>query len=75
MKILYIELSDCILCEICTEMCPSVFRSNEAGFIEIFDVSEGDVAAVDEAIKYCPADCIHWDETSIDYKQKKLGKY
>jgi ferredoxin len=71
MKILYIELSDCILCEICTEMCPSVFRSNEAGFIEIFDVAEGDVAAVQEAIKYCPADCIHWDETSIDIKKGK----
>jgi ferredoxin len=43
-------------------MCPSVFRLNETGFIEIFDVADGDVAAVEEAIKYCPADCIHWDE-------------
>ena len=71
MKIVHIELSECILCEICTEMCPSVFRLNEAGFIEICDVTEGDVAAVQEAIKYCPADCIHWDETSIGYKRRK----
>jgi ferredoxin len=71
MKIVTIELSDCIFCEICTEMCPSVFRLNEAGFIEICDVTEGDVAAVQEAIKYCPTDCIYWDETSIDYKRTK----
>ena len=62
MKSVYIELSECILCEICTEVCPSVFKLNEAGFIEIHDVPEGDVATVEEAIKYCPADCIHWDE-------------
>ena len=48
MKIVYIELSECILCEICTEMCPSVFKLNEAGFIEIYDVPQGDVAAVDD---------------------------
>jgi ferredoxin len=62
MKTLYIELSECILCEVCTEVCPSVFRLNEAGFIEIFDVGEADKPAVAEAIKYCPTDCIHWDE-------------
>jgi ferredoxin len=62
MKVVYIELSECILCEICTEMCPSVFKLNAAGFIEIYDVLEGDVTVVEEAIKYCPANCIHWDE-------------
>lgn len=62
MKKVYIELSECILCEVCTEVCPSVFKLNEAGFIEVVEVSEDDETAVEEAIKYCPADCIHWDE-------------
>jgi len=61
-KTLFIELSECILCEVCTEVCPSVFRLNAAGFIEVSDVPEGDESAVAEAIKYCPTDCIHWDE-------------
>ena len=62
MKIPIVELSDCILCEVCTEVCPSVFRLNAANYIEILPLDSYPEAQVDEAIKNCPADCIFWQE-------------
>ena len=61
MKIPVVELSDCIKCEICIEVCPTVFRMNEAGFIEVLDLEQYLEAQVEEAIKNCPADCISWN--------------
>ena len=61
MKIPVVELSECILCEICVEVCPEVFRLNDAGYIEVIDLGSYPDQTVDEAIKNCPADCIHWD--------------
>ncbi len=58
MKIPVIELADCILCGVCIDVCPSVFRLNEAGYIEVEDLLEYPETEVDEAIKNCPADCI-----------------
>ena len=60
MKIPTIELSDCILCDVCVEICPAVFRHNEADFIEIMDLRAYPEEEVDEAIKNCPKDCIYW---------------
>jgi len=57
-----VELSDCILCEICTEVSPSVFRMNDAGYIEVADLQSYPEAEVNDAIKNCPADCISWEE-------------
>ena len=62
MKILIIELSDCILCDVCVEICPAVFRHNEAGYIEVVDLTTYPEDGVDEAIKNCPKDCISWDK-------------
>ncbi len=62
MKIPVIDLSQCDDCEACIEVCPSVFRRNEAGYIEVVDVAEYREDEVDEAIKNCPADCITWEE-------------
>ena len=62
MKIPEIELSDCILCEVCVEVCPSVFRMNDAGYIEVADLSAYPATEVEEAIKNCPVDCIYWAE-------------
>ena len=58
-----VELSDCILCGVCEAVCPSVFRLNEAGYIEVIEQSSYPETEVDEAIKNCPADCIAWEET------------
>jgi ferredoxin len=62
MKRPVVELSDCIRCEVCRECCPAVFRMNDAGFVEVADLSEYPEDEVNEAIKNCPADCIVWED-------------
>ncbi len=62
MKIPIVELSDCILCGVCEEDSPSVFKLNDSGFIEVAKLSEYPEEEVGEAIKNCPGNCIFWDE-------------
>jgi len=62
MKKPVVELSECSLCEVCTEICPSVFRLNDAGYIEVEELSSYPESEVDEAIKSCVSDCIYWEE-------------
>jgi ferredoxin len=62
MKRPVVELSDCTRCGICVEVCPEVFRMNEAGFITVADLENYPESDVDEAIKNCPEDCIYWEE-------------
>jgi ferredoxin len=62
MKIPVVELSECIKCEVCVEVCPAVFRMYDAGYIDVADLSSYPEPEVEEAIKNCPADCIHWAE-------------
>lgn len=57
-----VELSECILCELCSQVCPSVFRLNSLGYIEVLDLPSYPQEEVDEVIKHCPADCIYWEE-------------
>lgn len=57
-----VELSDCITCGVCVEICPHLFRMNDAGFVEVIDLSSYPESDVNDAIKYCPVDCIHWEE-------------
>lgn len=58
-----IELSDCICCEVCTAVCPTVFVRNDAGYIEVQELPVYPENEVDEAIKNCPANCIFWKES------------
>ena len=58
MKKPVVELSECILCEVCIEACPGVFSMNEAGFIQVAALTVYPEPEVEEAIKNCPADCI-----------------
>lgn len=46
----------------CLEVCPEVFSYNDAGYIEIVELSEYPARDVDEAIMFCPEDCITWLE-------------
>ena len=62
MKRPLVELSTCILCEVCTSVCPAVFSFNSAGYIEVADLPVYPEEAVTEAINNCPADCISWSE-------------
>ena len=62
MEIPVVELSDCIVCGVCVEACPEVFRLNDAGYIEVIELDEYPETEANEAVKNCPADCIYWQE-------------
>ena len=62
MKKPVVELSDCTLCGTCVEACPSVFKINDAGFLEVIELDRYPEDEVNEAIMYCPEDCIYWEE-------------
>ena len=61
MKAPVIELSDCIVCGVCIEACPQVFRMNAAGYVAVIEMTSYPEADVNEAIKNCPVDCIYWN--------------
>jgi ferredoxin len=60
MKTPIVELSDCIVCGVCVETCPRVFHLNDAGYIEVIDMADYPESEVNDAIKYCPVNCIYW---------------
>lgn len=60
MKVPVIDLGECVDCDACLDLCPSVFRRNDAGYIEVVDLEAYPEEEVEEAIKNCPADCIAW---------------
>ena len=62
MKLPLVELSHCISCGVCAEVSPEVFRLNDTGYIEITELEIYPKDEVNEAIKYCPTDCINWIE-------------
>jgi len=62
MKVPAVDLSRCSLCGACIAVCPSAFRLNEAGYIEVIERISYPEIEVDEAIKYCPEDCIYWED-------------
>jgi len=62
MKIPVVDLSRCSVCGVCIEVCLMVFRLNDAGYIEVTELSSYPETQVNEAIKYCPEDCIYWEE-------------
>ena len=57
-----IDIGACTLCMGCVEVCPDVFRYNDAGYIEIVELDRYAENVVDEWIKFCPEDCISWIE-------------
>ena len=58
-----IDLGACSRCGGCIEVAPEVFRFCEgSGFVAVCDLDYYDAELVDEAIKFCPEDCIHWVE-------------
>ncbi len=57
-----IDLGECVLCEICIDVCPEVFKLNELGYIEVEDLLIYPEEGVDEAVRNCPSSCISWEE-------------
>ena len=63
MRVPVVDIVACSLCMGCVEVCPDVFRLNEdTGYIEVAHLDAYPEQLVDEAIKYCPEDCIVWSE-------------
>ncbi len=62
MKMPVIDLAECVDCDACLEMCPTVFTRKDAGYIQVVDLEEYPEEEVEECIKYCPAQCIDWEE-------------
>ena len=56
-----VDLSRCILCDVCHAACPEVFVLTDAGYIDVMDMDEYPETDVDEAIKNCPTGCIAWE--------------
>ena len=55
-----VDLSQCILCGVCVEVCPAVFSISDLGYVQITEMETYPTAEVDEAVKNCPVDCISW---------------
>ncbi len=56
-----IDLGACSRCGGCIEVAPHVFRfCAGSGFVEVCELDYYDTELVDEAIKFCPEDCIYW---------------
>lgn len=54
-----IDQDECIGCEACVELCPSVFRFDEdEGVAKVIEGADAGSDCVDEAIASCPAGCI-----------------
>ena len=62
MKIPEIDLSECVDCEACLDLSPTVFRKNDAGYIETIELAEYPEEEINEIIKNCPAQCVTWIE-------------
>jgi ferredoxin len=65
-KVPQIDLSRCVDCEACIEVCPEVFQRNEAGYIEVAEVTDCSEELIWEAIACCPRDCIEWEGHESD---------
>jgi ferredoxin len=62
MRVPIVDIGRCTLCLGCVEVCPTVFRLNDSGYIQVADLPVYPEDEVEEAIKYCPEDCICWEE-------------
>ena len=57
----FIDHDGCIACELCTEICPSVFQMHEDGdYAEVYvdEVPEEDIADAEDARDSCPTEVI-----------------
>jgi ferredoxin len=58
-----IDLGRCSGCLGCVEIAPEVFHFNpDTGLIEVIEGFADAEQLVDEAICFCPEDCICWEE-------------
>lgn len=70
-RIPVVDQDCCISCEVCTQICPEVFRmtGEEHGGhdhgehkSEVYNPTGAPEAKIEEAMDACPAACIYWQE-------------
>lgn len=62
-RIPVIDTETCIACGNCEQVCPEVFRLNEAlGHSEVINPQGAPAAQIQDAIDQCPAQAIRWQE-------------
>lgn len=60
---LVVDIGACSRCGACVELAPQIFRLREdTGLIEVIEGAQLDEQAIAEAMKYCPEDCIFWED-------------
>lgn len=58
-----VDLGACTGCESCLVVAPEVFSWQPAGgYLEVAELPAYPEAAVDEAIRLCPARCLAWED-------------
>lgn len=62
MKHPVVDLSECIVCGVCVDVCPDVFELSDAGYINVSELEAYPEPEVEDAIRNCPVDCIRWEE-------------
>ncbi|MEW5725172.1 MAG: ferredoxin [Thermodesulfobacteriota bacterium] len=55
-----LDLSRCSLCGACEELCPEVFQTHPAGYMETAELDDYPENCVDQAIALCPGHCLSW---------------
>ncbi len=61
MSVPVVDIGDCSLCGGCVDLCPDVFAINDLGYVQVLDQDTYLHDCIDEAIKYCPENCIAWE--------------
>lgn len=61
MKIPAIEMSCCILCEVCVDLAPHAFKINENSFVEVLTLDDYSDDDIRDAVNNCPRECIYWE--------------
>ncbi len=62
-RIPVIDADECIACGNCEQVCPEVFRLNEAlGHSEVINPGGAQEEKIQEAMDQCPVQCIHWQD-------------
>jgi len=56
----YVDQDACIGCGLCASVVPEVFRLNDDGVSEVYDLDGADEERIQEAVDSCPVNCIHW---------------
>jgi len=59
-----LDRSECTDCETCIDLCPGVFKKNmDTGCIDVADLPGYPEDAIQEAMAFCPGQCITWEDS------------